>query len=95
MTDPRQAEANGSTNTFTFRDTEFIVPLEYADYPLSFIEAMGDGKSAAIQLRELLGPKQWAKVRAMDLAGRDLETLVDAAQNAMGVESGESGASSN
>ena len=89
MSDPRQAEANGSTATFTYRDVEFSVPLHYVDYSLSFIEAMGDGKSAAIQVRELLGPKQWARFRAMEPSGRDVEALVDAAQTAMGVETGE------
>lgn len=94
MTDPREAEAKGSTASFTFRKVEFTVPLEYDDYPLSFIEVASDGASGAVQARELLGPEQWAKVRAMDLKGRDLRPLLDAIDEAMGTDAGEDEASS-
>lgn len=94
MTDPREAEATGRTATVNFRGETFTFPVEYADYPLSFIEAVSDGRAAAIQSRELLGPEQWAKVRGMGLHGRDLEALTDALNEAMGTDEGEDTASS-
>lgn len=94
MTDPRQAEATGTHATFTFRDVEFTVPLEYADLPLSYIEAASDGKGLAVQARELLGPAQWAQVRALNLTGSGLDDLSDAINAAMGDDAGEEAASS-
>lgn len=94
MTDPREAEANGQPGTFEFRGETFTVPLEYDDYPLSFIEVASEGASTAIQMRELLGPEQWAKVKAMNLKGRDLKELERAAEKAGGVSEGEGTASS-
>lgn len=94
MSDPRKAEANSSTATFKFRDVEFTVPLEFDEYPLSFIEAMEDGKSLAIQARELLGPKQWAEVRGMKLKAGESRELFDAIDAAMGTTEGEDEASS-
>lgn len=94
MTDPREAEANGGTATFTFRGETFTVPLEYADLPLGYIEAVGDGKPLAVQARELMGPEQWAKVRAMNLTGRDVTALGEAIDKALGTTEGEDPASS-
>lgn len=89
MTNPRKAETQGSTATFTFREVEFTVPLEFDDYPLGFIEAASDGKPLAIQAREILGPEQWAKVHALNLKGRDLKPLFDALDEALGTDAGE------
>jgi hypothetical protein len=90
MTDPREAEATSDgTTSFDFRGEKFTVPLEYADMPLSYLEAASDGKGLAVQARELLGPEQWAKVRAMSLTGRGLDELSDAINKAMGTDEGE------
>jgi hypothetical protein len=94
MTDPREAEATTGTASFNFRGEAFTVPLEYADMPLSYLEAASDGKGLAVQARELLGPEQWAKVRAMNLTGRGLDELSDAINKAMGTDEGEEPASS-
>lgn len=88
-----KAEAAGSTATVEFRGESFTIPLEYADYPLSFIEAASDGRAVAVQLRELFGPKQWAMVQGMQLKGRDLDELSDKVEALMG-NSGNSPASS-
>lgn len=90
----RKAEANGLPATFEFRGESFEMPLEYEDYPLSYIEAASEAKPLAIQARELLGPEQWARVRAMDLKGRDVTELFDVMQTAAGLSSGNSRASS-
>lgn len=91
----RKTEAEGaSTATFEFRGESFTVPLEYDDYSLEFIEAASDGKPLAIQARELLGPEQWSRVRAMGLSGRDLQPLFAAIEGAVGLDSGNSQASS-
>jgi hypothetical protein len=87
-------EANGTDATFEFRGETFVIPTEYDDLPLSYIEAATDGKPSAIQARELLGPEQWAKVQAMGLKGRDIEGLVDSINKATGITSGNSEASS-
>jgi hypothetical protein len=89
-----QAEAAGPTAEFEFRGEKFTVPLEYADYPVEYIEAAEDGKSLAIQARGLLGPEQWDRVRSMRLKARDLDELSDAISAALGVEPGESTPSS-
>lgn len=90
----RKAEAAGSTATFEFRGESFEVPLEYDDYPLGYIEAASEGQPLAIQAREILGSEQWAKVRAMNLKGRDLSELETAIKGATGLSSGNSKASS-
>ena len=94
MTDPREAEAKSGTASFDFRGEAFTVPLEFDDYPLSYIEAASDGAPLAVQARELLGAEQWAKVRAMNLTGRDLRELEKGIAGAMGVDEGEEPASS-
>lgn len=88
-----KAEAAGSTAVVEFRGEAFTIPLEYADYPLSFIEAASDGRAVAVQLRELFGPKQWSTVQGMQLKGRDLDELSDKVEALMG-DSGNSPASS-
>jgi hypothetical protein len=90
----RKAEASGKSVTFEFRGESFDMPTEYDDYPLSYIEAVLDGKPLAIQAREILGPEQWAKVRGMGLTGRGLEELGETMQSAAGVSPGNSEASS-
>lgn len=89
----RKAEATGAPATFEFRGESFEVPTEYNDYPLSFIEAAAEGQTLAIQVRELLGPDQWARIRAMCLKGRDLNDLSDAMTAAAGLSPGNSKAS--
>lgn len=89
----RKAEANRSSVTFEFRDESFEVPTEYDEYPLSFIEAASEDRPLAIQIRELLGPDQWARVRAMGLNGRELNELSAAMTDAAGLSPGNSGAS--
>jgi hypothetical protein len=90
----RESEAAGNTITVKFRGESFVVPTEYVDYPLAFIEAVGDDKPAAIQLRELLGPEQWEKVRAMGCTGRDINELTNLVSDARGIDAGNSPASS-
>lgn len=87
-------EATGSTATFEFRGESFTVPLEFDDLPVGYMEAVGDGANMAVQARELLGPEQWAVVRAMNLTGRGLNELRDALDSATGVSAGNSPASS-
>ena len=87
-------EANGSTASFDFRGESFTIPTEYADFPLSYIEAASDLKPLAVQARELLGAEQWATVRAMGLKGGDLDELYKAIEGAMGLTTGNSEASS-
>ena len=94
MSDPRESEAQGSDASFQFHGETFTVPLAFDDYPLSYIEAASEGAPLAIQARELLGPEQWARVRAMNLTGRDLRALEDAISGAMGTTEGEEEASS-
>jgi hypothetical protein len=90
-----RAEASGdSTAEFEFRGEKFTVPLEYADYPVSYIEAASEGAGVAIQARELLGPEQWARIRAMGLTGRGLDELEAAIKSTNGIDSGNSPASS-
>jgi hypothetical protein len=88
-----QAEAAGPTADVEFKGESFTIPLEYADYPLSFIEAASDGRAVAVQLRELFGPEQWATVQGMRLKGRDLDALSEKVEAVMG-NSGNSPASS-
>lgn len=92
--DPREAEANGSTASVEFRGETFSIPLEYADYSLSFIEAAADGAPAVVQVRELLGPEQWTRVRALRLDGAGFDELVAAVQKAEGTDAGNLEASS-
>ena len=87
-------EANGSTASIDFRGESFTIPLEYADYPLEYIEAASDGKPEAVQMRALLGPEQWETVRGMSPKGRDLDELGEAIRNAAGLSAGNSEASS-
>ena len=87
-------EANGSTASFEWRGESFTIPLEYADYPLDYIEAASDGKPVAIQMRALLGPEQWETVRGQNPKGRDLDELEEAIRGAMGLSAGNSEASS-
>lgn len=87
-------EATGSTATFEFRGEKFTAPLEFEDMPIGYLEAVGDGANMAVQARELLGPEQWVRVRAMNLTGRDLNELRAALEEASGVSAGNSPASS-
>lgn len=91
---PLKSEAAGTTAEFEFNGETFTVPLEYDDFPLSYIEAAVDGRPLAVQARELLGPVQWERVRAMNLTGRNLQELSDAISDAAGIDSGESTPSS-
>jgi hypothetical protein len=93
MSNPRESEVTGSAS-FEFKGETFTVPLEYADMPLAYIEAASEGAPLAIQARELLGPEQWARVRAMNLTGRGLNELSDAINAVMGTDEGEEPASS-
>lgn len=88
MSDPRKAEAEGE-GTVEFRGLTLTFPLSYDDWPVGFIEAVSDGASPAVQARELLGPEQWAQVRALNLKGRDLNELVTAIDEAQGTDAGE------
>ena len=91
----RAAEANDAkTLSVEFRGETFTVPTEYADYPLGFIEAVGDDKPPAIQLRELLGAEQWATVREVASKGSDIEELMRLIGDARGIDAGNSPASS-
>ena len=92
--DPRQTEATDGPATVEFRGEKFTVPTEYADYPIGVIEAVSDDAPAAIQLRELLGPEQWAKVREICTTGRDLNDLTRAVSEVRGLDAGNSEASS-
>lgn len=94
MSDPRKDEATTGTASFKFRGETFTVPLEFADMPLSYIEAASEGAPLAIQARELLGPEQWERVRAMNLTGRGLHELRDALDAVQGTTEGEEEASS-
>ena len=87
-------EANGLPGSFEFRGESFTIPTEYADYPLSYIEAAVDGRPLAIQARELMGREQWTRVRALGLTGRDIDELCQAIEAAMGLSTGNSEASS-
>lgn len=94
MSDPREVEAKGKAGSVEFRGLTLTFPIEYDDYPLSFIEAAAEGASGAIQARELLGPEQWSKVRALNLKGRDLNELVKVIDGVQGTDAGEDEASS-
>ena len=92
--DARRNEAASTVGSFEFKGETFTVPLEYADYSLDFIEAVADGRPLAVQARELLGPEQWERVRALRLSGRDLEELYAGIKSAEGVALGNSEPSS-
>jgi hypothetical protein len=94
MTDPREAEAKTGSATFEFKGETFTVPLEFDDYPIGYIEAASDGLPLVIQARELLGPDQWARMRPLLSVGRDMRAVEKAISDAMGVDEGESPASS-
>jgi hypothetical protein len=89
-----KAEAAGNTADVEFKGETFTIPLEYDDFPLSYIEAAVDGRPLAVQARELLGAEQWERVRALNLTGRGLQELSDAISDAAGLDSGNSPASS-
>lgn len=94
MSDPREAEANGSTNTVEFRGETFTVPLERDDWSVDFVESIEEGKAVGI-VRGALGPDQWRTVKAMSLNMRELGELSELVAKAMGFgDAGESPASS-
>lgn len=94
MTDPREAEAKTGTASFDFKGETFTIPLEYDDYPISYIEAATQGAPLLTQTETLLGPEQWAKMRPLLVVGRDLRDVEKAITDAMGVDEGEGTASS-
>ena len=94
MSDPREAEANGSTNTVEFRGETFTVPLERDDWSVDFVESIEEGKAVGI-VRGALGPDQWRTVKAWGLNMRELGELSELVAAAMGFgDAGESPASS-
>lgn len=93
MNDPREAEAKGR-GSIEFRGLTLTFTTSYADHPLGFIEAVAAGDDPVIQLRELLGPEQWSRVRSLNLRGSDVNELVKAIDSALGSDAGEDTASS-
>lgn len=94
MTDPREAEADGSTAEFTFRDQTFTVPLVKAEWSVDLLESLEEGKAVG-SVRGALGPNQWRMVRGMNLNIRELGELSELIAKAMGFgDVGESEASS-
>lgn len=89
MTDPRKTEAKSNVATIKFKGLALTFPVEYEDYPLSYIEAAERGAGLAIQTRTLLGDEQWEKIRGKIPTGRELKELEAAITAAMGTDTGE------
>lgn len=84
---PAQAEATDvDTITLSWRTFELELPPTPDDWPITATEAIENGKAATF-VRELIGPKQWAKLTGARPAIRnaDLAELADAIMKAEGV----------
>lgn len=75
--DARQAEAqdDSTTATIEFRGHTFTISRYYDDMSVDFIESIEEGKTVGI-VRGALGPRQWQRVRQMNLAVKDLTPLM-------------------
>ncbi len=72
--------------TAEFRGKKFILPKDVNDWSLDVMEAFEDGKMVTV-IRGLLGDKQWAEIKAMDLKTSDFAELTESVLKAMGVDS--------
>ena len=84
-----KAEAVQTELTVEFRGDTYTLPKDVEDWSLEAYEAFEDGKPVAA-LRGVLGPEQWAKVKAHGLRVRDLEEVADVFFGAIGLSSGKS-----
>lgn len=90
---PRVDEANGVKNvTFEFRGKSFTVPRDYADWPYTYTLEVESGHMARA-FQALLG-EQFDKFLSLRPTNRDLADFDDKLAEAIGLDQGESGASS-
>ncbi len=85
-----ESEATGDNqHTIEWRGLSLTFTDDAQDWSLEALEAFEEGKSV-VALRELLGTKQWAEVKAKRPKGRDLGELMDTVAEAAGfTDSGE------
>jgi len=73
------------TTTITWRDVEFTLPATIDDADVDAFEAFEQGKIVQ-GTRGLLGPKEYAKFKALKPNVRDLKEFSDVLARAMGVD---------
>lgn len=82
-----QREAEGPEVAYIeWRDHKFEVPADPDDWPGDTILAFEEGK-ATVGLRALLGTKGWAEFWKTRPTKRDIDSLFEAAAEALGLES--------
>lgn len=82
-----QAEAEGvEMASVQWRDLTLAFPADPEEWDIEVTEAFEDGK-VVTAVRGLLGPSQWAAVKALHPKNKDLSGLYDALAQAMGMTS--------